>query len=72
MGKYDDIINMTHHRSLKHPHMSATARAGQFAPFAALTGFDDDIKDADEINLKKVSRENIREEIYDDFAPDWD
>lgn len=35
---YDDIINMPHHVSEKHPQMSIMARAAQFAPFAALTG----------------------------------
>ena len=43
MGKYDDIINLPHHRSAKRPHMSVHDRAAQFAPFAALTGYGDAI-----------------------------
>ena len=39
--KYDDIINMEHHKSKKHPQMSLYARSAQFAPFAALTGYED-------------------------------
>ena len=35
--KYDDIIDLPHHVSSKHPQMSIDARAAQFAPFAALT-----------------------------------
>ena len=35
---YDDIIQLTHHVSSVHPHMSIHDRAAQFAPFAALTG----------------------------------
>lgn len=52
-GKYDDIINLPHHQSFKHAHMSAHARAAQFAPFAALTGFDDDIEEATEDKLDR-------------------
>lgn len=40
---YDDIINLPHHVSKKHPQMSMMNRAAQFAPFAALTGHSDAI-----------------------------
>ena len=38
MNEYDDIINLPHHVSERHPQMSMMNRAAQFAPFAALTG----------------------------------
>ena len=38
--KYDDIIDMPHHVSEKHPQMPMIDRAAQFSPFAALTGYD--------------------------------
>ena len=44
-GKYDDIINLPHHVSTKHPQMSLEARSAQFAPFAALTGYDEMIQE---------------------------
>lgn len=44
--RYKDIINLPHHRSDKHPRMSSYERAAQFSPFAALTGFDDEIDEA--------------------------
>lgn len=37
---YFDIINLPHHVSRNHPQMPMEARAAQFAPFAALTGYD--------------------------------
>ena len=37
---YDDIIHLPHPVSTRHPAMSNTDRAAQFAPFAALTGYD--------------------------------
>ena len=40
---YDDIINLPHHVSQKHPQMSMEDRAAQFSPFAALVGYDDSI-----------------------------
>lgn len=38
--RYDDIISLPHHRSRTRRPMSAEMRAAQFAPFAALTGYD--------------------------------
>jgi hypothetical protein len=46
MGNYDDIINLPHHEPKNHPRMSMWNRAAQFAPFAALTGYDDAISDS--------------------------
>ena len=43
---YEDIIHLPHHVSRKHPRMSLHDRAAQFAPFAALTGYDDVIAEA--------------------------
>lgn len=43
MNGYDDIINLPHHVSTRHPRMSMSQRAAQFAPFAALEGHDDAI-----------------------------
>lgn len=42
---YDDIINLPHHVSKTHPHMTITERAAQFSPFAALTGHGDAIRE---------------------------
>jgi hypothetical protein len=47
---YDDIINLPHYEPKHHPRMSMWNRAAQFAPFAALTGFDAAIKDTAQQN----------------------
>ena len=44
-GKYDDIINLSHPTSKKHPRMPIRDRAAQFAPFAALVGYDDAVEE---------------------------
>lgn len=43
--KYGDIIHLPHHVSSVHPHMPVSDRAAQFAPFSALTGYGDVIKE---------------------------
>ncbi len=43
---YDDIINQPHYEPKHHPRMSMWNRAAQFAPFAALTGYDAAIQES--------------------------
>ena len=51
---YEDIIDLPHPSSKKHPRMPAMNRAAQFAPFAALTGFEDAVKaTADAVQAKE-------------------
>ena len=45
MKKYEDIIGLSRPVSKKHPPMSRENRAAQFAPFAALTGHEDAIRE---------------------------
>lgn len=48
MNDYSDIINLPHHVSNKHNHMSMSERAAQFSPFAALTGYEEAIRKVQE------------------------
>ena len=50
MDNYDDIIHLPHHVSKRHPQMSMWNRAAQFAPFAALTGYEESIKESAQEN----------------------
>jgi len=61
--KYKDIISLPHKQSTKRPHMSLLDRAAQFAPFAALTGYDDAIKETGRLTDEKIemSEENLNE-----------
>lgn len=56
MNNYDDIINLPHHVSKRHPQMSMWNRAAQFAPFAALTGYEESIKESALENEKKFEQ----------------
>lgn len=51
---YDDIINLPHPTSTKHPRMSLYDRAAQFSPFAALTGHDAAIEETARLTDEKV------------------
>ena len=53
-NKYEDIINLPHHVSKKHPQMSLYARSGQFAPFAALTGYEEAVEETIIENEEKI------------------
>ena len=52
MSNYDDIINLPHHVSKRHPQMSMWNRAAQFAPFASLTGYEESIRQSAQENEK--------------------
>lgn len=51
---YDDIINLPHHQSATHPHISSYDRAAQFSPFATLTGYEDAVAETARLTDKKV------------------
>ena len=53
MNRYDDIINIPYKKSTKRPHMSNYDRAAQFAPFAALVGYNDEIIEAGRLTDKR-------------------
>ena len=54
ISKYEDIINLPHHQSNKRPRMSNYDRAAQFAPFAALKGYDEEIEEATRTTVRKI------------------
>ena len=55
MGEYDDIINLPRHVSKKHKSMSIEDRAAQFAPFAALTGFEEAVEETVKESEKRMN-----------------
>ena len=56
---YDDIIHLPHHVSKRHPQMSLYNRAAQFAPFSALTGYE-------EVIAETARQTNPKIEIMED------
>lgn len=54
MNKYKDIINLQRPKSKKHPPMSLNNRSAQFAPFSALTGYEEKIKETARVTTPKI------------------
>lgn len=52
--RYDDLLDLPHHVSVTHPHMSLYDRAAQFAPFKALTGYEDDVEETARLTDRRV------------------
>ena len=64
--KYSDIIDLPHHVSAKHPHMSSEDRAAQFSPFAALTGHEAAIKETARITDEFVEPDADKKQELDE------
>ena len=53
-NRYDEIMGLPHHVSKTHPQMPMSDRAAQFAPFAALTGYDSAIKETGRLTGERI------------------
>lgn len=63
--RYDDILDLPRPISKKHPPMSLLNRAAQFAPFAALTGHEAAIREAERLTEEEVVSDENRKELLD-------
>ncbi|MBQ3797220.1 MAG: hypothetical protein II842_13290 [Butyrivibrio sp.] len=64
--RYSDIIHKDRPKSKNHVPMPLENRAAQFAPFAALTGYDDAIAEAARLNeLKFIENDEKNDEDID-------
>ena len=66
MSRYDDIINLPHHVSKVHKPMSMESRASQFAPFAALSGYGDAVKETARLTDNEIKLDDGIKEIIND------
>lgn len=65
-NRYDDIIDLPHHVSKKHPHMSMHDRAAQFSPFAALTGHGAAIEETARLTDEAAELDESRKEAINE------
>lgn len=66
MSKYDDIIDLPHYEFKNHKRMSIESRSAQFAPFSALTGYEDEVKETARLTDKEISLTNDQKLIIDE------
>lgn len=62
---YDDIINLPHPTSERHPRMPMAARAAQFSPFAALTGYEDAVHETARLTSSRAELTEEEKSILD-------
>lgn len=62
---YDDIIDLPHHVSRRHPPMPRADRAAQFATFAALSGYEDLIAETQREKCQRRSHTQEENEALD-------
>ena len=66
--KYEDIVHLSRPQSAVHPPMDMIERAAQFAPFAALTGYDGVIQETARYVDKPVElTDSAKEELNQQF-----
>lgn len=65
MSKYDKIINLPHYELKNHTRMSIENRSAQFAPFSALTGYSDEVKETARLTNKEILMSEDMKSIMD-------
>ena len=65
---YEDIVDLPHHVSRKHPQPTVADRAARFAPFAAITGYEEMVLEEarvtdDRIEMDESSKAALNEKL---------
>ena len=63
--KYKDMLHLPHPVSATHPRMSLQNRAAQFSPFAALTGYDDALRERARLTDRFIELDEDRKQELD-------
>lgn len=63
MNSYEDFLNLPHYEPKNHPRMSIENRSSQFAPFSALSGYKDAIKEKERLTEKMIHLSNEEQEL---------
>ena len=64
--QYADIINLPHHELTTRQRMPLINRAASFSPFAALTGYDETVKETARLTDDKIELDEGTKEVLND------
>ena len=64
-SRYHDIIGLPHPVSTQRPRMSMLNRAAQFSPFAALTGYEDTIRETARLTDTRIELDEYAKAALD-------
>ncbi|WP_276949901.1 hypothetical protein [Acetatifactor muris] len=65
-NNYEDIIYLPHHVSTTHLHMPIADRAAQFSAFAALTGYEEVIREAGRVTGERIELDEDARMLLDE------
>ena len=65
-NNYEDIKNLPHYEPKYHPRMSSYQIAAQFAPFAALTGYEELVRESSRLTDRKIELSEYERSILDE------
>ena len=62
---YEDIIGLPHPTSTRHPRMPMANRAAQFSPFAALSGYEDAVREEARLTGRRIELSEEEKAVLD-------
>ena len=65
VNRYEDMIHLPHHVSEHRARMPIADRAAQFSPFAALTGYDDAVRETARLTQEWIEQDESEKSHLD-------
>ena len=63
---YEDIVNLPRHISKIHPQATMADRAARFSPFAAISGYEDMVKEAARVTEERIDITDATKELLNE------
>ena len=63
---YEDIVNLPRHISKVHPQATMADRAARFSPFAAISGYEDMVKEAARVTEERIDITDATKELLNE------